>query len=189
MTKEQLAKFGITIEQDSITDEEATRLIEEKFKSVNDEHTKTKNLLSSRNSEIAELKRKDQEKLSEEEKTKLHYEELEKENANYKREIAKNKKVNDYMGIGYPKELAEQIADAELEGKPTVELHKKFITSREESLRKEILENNGNDVHTGDKTKPITLEEFNKMGLADLTKLHEENPTLYAQLDAQSKAK
>ena len=86
MTKEQLAKLGITIEGDNATDEEVEKLIAEKFSSLNGDLKKNKDLLSARNGEIAEYKRKEQEKLSEEEKQRLHYQEMEKEIASLKKE-------------------------------------------------------------------------------------------------------
>ena len=59
MTKEMLAKLGISIEGESATDEEVEKLIAEKLASLNGDLKKHKDLLSSRNSEIAEYKRKE----------------------------------------------------------------------------------------------------------------------------------
>lgn len=189
MTKQQLEKLlGITLEEgkDTYTDDEAFELINKKHTELTSDLTKHKNLLSTRNSEIAEYKRKEQEKLSDDEKLKLHYEELEKENAGYKRTIAKSNKVNEYLGIGYPKELAEKIAEAELDGKSTVELHKQFLTSREESIKAELLKGN-NKPETKTDTKTYDVDWFKKASLTELSELHEKNPTLYAELDSKSK--
>ena len=180
-TKEQLKKLGIQVEEDKeYTDEEAFALIEKNANDMRGDLNKHKDLLSKRNSEIAEFKRKEQDKLSEEEKTRLHYEELEKENASYKKTIAKSQKVNEYMGIGYPKELAEKIADAELEGKSAVELHKQFMTSREESLKAELLKNSP-DPSNNKQTQTVTKEDVIKGGYEAMMKLKEENPTQYQE--------
>ena len=85
MTKEQLAKLGINFEGETITDEELEKILTEKFNSLNGDIKKHKDLLTARNSEIAEFKRKEQEKLSDDEKQKLHYAEMEKEIRELKR--------------------------------------------------------------------------------------------------------
>lgn len=188
MTKSQLEKLlGITLEEgkDTYTDDEAFELINKSHSDLRSELGKNKDLLSKRNSEIAEYKRKEQDKMTEDEKSKLHIEELEKEVAGYRREISKNKKVNEYMGIGYPKELAEKIADAEIEGKSTVELHKQFITSREETIKAELLKNppkpNTND---GDTT--VTREQYQKMTYSQRMELKDKNPELFEQVSKET---
>lgn len=182
MTKEQLAKFGIVIEKDEITDEEANALIEQKFNSLNGEVKKHKDLLSTRNSEIAEYKRKEQEKLSEEEKTKLHYQELEQENANLKRDSALSKKVKDYIALGYSEELATKVANAELDGKSTTEYHKQFIQARDESIKAELLKQGSKPSTNGD-PKPATIEDMKKMTYTELLNVKETNPELYAEFE------
>ena len=181
LTKEQLAKLGITIDGDSATDEEVEKLLTDKFNSLNGDVKKHKDLLSARNSEIAEYKRKEQEKLTEEEKTKLHYEEMEKEIASLKRKDSLNSKINDLMSLGYDKELAQKYAEAELDGKSTIEFQKKFMEAQLEAQKKELL--NGtpspkvNDPNAGVKT----LEDFNKLGYEGQLKLYNEHPEIYKQ--------
>ena len=70
MTKEQLAKLGIKIDTDEVSEEEGNRLIVEhitKLSSDNatlsSENAKQKELISKRNSEIADYKKKEQESL------------------------------------------------------------------------------------------------------------------------------
>lgn len=184
MTKTQLEKLlGITLEdgKDTYTDDEALDLISKSHNDLRNEANKNKDLLSKRNSEIAEYKRKEQEKLSDEEKTRLHYEELEKNYASLQKKVAKNDKVTEYMGIGYPKDLAEKIADAELEGKSTVELHKQFITSREETLKAEFLKNPPK-AKTTDNTDTVTREQYLKMTYSQKMELKEKNPELFEQV-------
>ena len=180
MTKEQLAKLGITIEGETITDEEANKLIEAKFTSLNGDLKKHKDLLSTRNSEIAEYKRKEQEKLSEEEKQQLHYQEMEKEIATLKRKDNLNTKINDLMSIGYDKELATKYANAELDGKSTIEFQKTFMDSQLEAQKQELLKVGKNPV-VNNPNEVKSKEDIIKGGYAEMAKLQQENPALYEQ--------
>ncbi len=177
MTKEQLAKLGIVIDGNELPDSEALALIEQKFGTLNGDLKKHKDLLSARNGEIAEYKRKEQEKLSDDEKRALHYQELEETNKTLTRKLALNEKIKDYIAIGYSEELATKVANAELDGKPTANYHKEFITAREESLRAELLKGNPQP-HTNGDPKPLTLDDLKKMSYEELLKTQETNPEL-----------
>lgn len=187
MTKEQLAKLGIVIEQDEISEEESQKLIAERVAALAGENSKQKTLLSQRNSEIAEYKRKEQEKLSEEEKTKLHYEELEKANKEMHRKLDLNEKVKGYLAIGYSEELATKIAEAELDGKPTFEFHKQHLASREETIKAELLKGTP-DPRTDNSNKTLTKADLDKMGYEGLLKVQKENPALYNEWAAEKDA-
>ena len=184
MTKEQLAKLGITIEEDTIDDEKALELISKKQSDTNAELKKHKDLLSTRNSEIAEFKRKEQEKLSEEEKQKLHQTELEEKVKSYERKIALNDKVTEYISLGYDADLAKKVAEAELDGKSTLEFRKQFIASQEEKMKAELLKN-GNTPRTnnGGDTK-FTKENFKKglISMEEMNSLKTTNPALYNEI-------
>ena len=180
-TKEQLAKLGINYEGETITDEEIERLLTEKFNSINGELKKHKDLLSQRNSEINALKDKEKEKLSEEEKTKLRYQEMEKEIETLKRKDNLNTKINDLMGIGYDKELATKYANAELDGKSTIEFQKQFMEAKLEAQKQELLKNGKNPQVDDPNASPKTKEEVLKGGIEAMTKLQQENPALFEQ--------
>ena len=183
MTLEKAKELGITFDTDNPTAEEIDEKVAKRLTELTGENSKNKDIISKRNSEIAEYKRKEQEKLSEEEKRSIHEKELEDKIAGYEKQFAKTNKVNDYLSIGYDKKLAEEIADAELEGKPTAELHKKHILSREEALKKEWMEKNPKPKQGDpDADKDITPEKFNKMTYSEKLALKEKNPTLYEQL-------
>ena len=183
MTLEKAKSLGITFDSENPTQEEIDSKVESRLAELTGENSKQKELISKRNSEIADYKRKEQEKLSEDEKTKLHYEQLEKENADYRKQFAKSNKVNDYLSIGYSKELAEKIADAELEGKPTAALHQEHLKAREEAIKKELMVNNPKPAQ-GDPNagKDLTKEQFAKLPYSKKIELKEKNPTLYEQL-------
>lgn len=185
MTKEQLAKLGIIIEEDSVDDEKALELIGKKNTERDADLKKHKDLLSARNSEIAEFKRKEQEKLSEEEKTKLHYEDLEKTNKDLTRKLALNDKITEYISLGYDAELAKKVAEAELDGKSTIEFRKQFVTAQQEKIKADLLKN-GKDPETN-KDKTITKADLDKMGYEDLLKVQETNPALYNEWASEKK--
>lgn len=178
MTKDFLAKLGIVIDEDEIADDKAQELIDKKFKEMNANSESQKNLLSKRNSEIAEYKRKEQEKLSDDEKTKLHYQEVEERNKTLERRIALSEKVAEYVSIGYDADLAKKVAEAELDGKSTVSYHKQFISAREEKLKAELLKGNPTPEVKGD-PKTLTKADLDKMGYEELMKVQQEKPELY----------
>ena len=187
MTKEQLAKLGIVIEEDSVDDARALELISKKQNETSAELIKHKDLLTKRNGEIAEFKRKEQEKLSDEEKQRLHYEEIEKKNADLTKRLALNEKTAEYISLGYDADLARKVAEAELEGKSTVEYRKQFITAQQEKIKADLLKGTTNPETNKNENTKVTKEQFDKMGLEALMKRQQENPTLYNELANQNK--
>ena len=182
MTKEQLAKLGITVEEGKdLTEDEIFDLISKSQNDLKADRDNNKKLLSQRNSEIAEYKKKEQDRLSEDEKRELHYKELEEANAKYQRTISRSQKVTEYMDLGYPRDLAEKVADAELDGKSTVELRKQFIASKEESIRAELLKQNPNPSTKGGNPAPLTKDDVLKGGYPAMMKLKAENPDKYKE--------
>ena len=184
-TKEQLAKLGINIDTEEVNDEDGFKLIQARNSEQEANLKKQKDLIDKRNSEIAEFKRKDQEKMSEEEKTKLHYDELEKENATLTRKIARTDKINELLGAGYEKDLAGQIADAELEGKSTVSLHQKHVNALLEKQKAELLQNGQTPrVDETNQDSKFTKENFKKglISMDEMSELEKSNPTLYKEI-------
>ena len=184
-TKEQLAKLGITIEEDSVEDEKAFELIEKHTQALASDKAKLKKRTDELSSEIAERKRQDQEKLSEEEKTKLHYEEIEKTNKELSRKLARNDKIADLMGIGYDKELATKYAEAELDGKSTIEFQKQFMNSKLEAQKQELLKGTPTPKVDGSDDKgKYTKENFKagKISMQEMNELKKNDPTTYNEL-------
>lgn len=184
MTKEQLEKLGIKTDKENLTAEEIDALVEQRVAELTGENAKNKTLISQRNSEIAEYKRKEQERLTEEERKALLEKEKDEKIAKYEREIAKSGKVAEYMAIGYPKELAEKVADAEIEGKSTAKYHDEFVKSREQSIRAELMAGNPNPNGGGD-DKPVSLEQFKKMKPSELVDFQEKHPQEFENLSKQ----
>ena len=181
-TKEQLAKLGITIEEDSIEDDKAFELIEKHTSALASEKAKLKKRTDELSSEIAEKKKAEQEKLSEEEKTKLHYEDIEKTNKELTRKLARNDKINDLMSIGYDKELATKYAEAELDGKSTIEFQKQFMNSKLEAQKQELLKGTPNpSLGGGDDKAKFTKENFKagKITMEEMNTLKATDPATY----------
>ena len=184
MTKEQLAKLGIVVDKD-LTDDEAFALIEKHNQDLVNEKSKLKNLNDKYSSEIAGFKKKEQDRMSDDEKKAMAQQELENELKTLRRENVVNKKVGELMEVGYGKELATKIAEAEIDGKSTAKYHQEFITAREESLRAELLAKTPKPDGTNGTTETkFTKENFSKglISMEDMNKLRSENPTLYNEL-------
>lgn len=185
-TKEQLAKLGITIEADSIEDDEAFALIEKKNADLVSDNSKLKKTNDKLSSENADYKRKAQDQLSEEEKNKLKFDEMVKKNQDLERKIARNDLINDLMSIGYDKELATKYADAQLDGKPTIEFQKKFMEGKLEAQKQELLKGTPDPkLNDPDKAKEkFTKENFLKgnISVEEMNQLKETDPTLYNEI-------
>ncbi len=179
MTKEQLAKLGITIEGETITEDEAFALIEKHHNEIANERNKLKKRSDELSSENAEYKRKAQEQLSEDEKQKLKYQEMEKEIASLKRKDSLNTKVNDLMSLGYDKELATKFANAELDGKSTVDYQKQFMEAQLEKQKQELLKKTPNPQQGDPNSSVKTKEDFDKLGYEAQLKLYNEHREIY----------
>ena len=186
MTKEQLAKLGIAVDKD-LTDEEAFALIEKHNQDLVNEKSKLKGLNDKYSSEIAGYKKKEQDRLSDDEKKALAQQELENELKTLRRENDINRKVGELVEIGYSKELATKVAEAELDGKSTAKYHKEFITAREESLKAELLKSTPKPSATSVDTKATTIEDMKKMTYVELQKVAENNPQLFSEFEKSQK--
>lgn len=191
MTKEQIEKLGITY-VDGMTDEDVIAKINENKTALeskaNDAESKAKSYKSTidkYSSEIAEYKKKEAEKLTDEEKREAHLKEVEENLVKANRKIAENEKVSTYLAIGYPKELAEKVANAELEGKDASKFHQEFIKIREQAIEAELMKKNpnlkGGGGNGGD--DKFTKENF-KAGKISMQELNELRETDKAKYDA-----
>ena len=178
MTKELLAKLGITAEKDYTDDEvvdAVLKLVKEKDSTISGH----KALIDKYTGEISTLKKEKEARMTEEEKAQAHLKELEQENATFKRNANVAERKASYLGLGYSDELAGKIAEAEIDGLPTAEFHK----AHQEQLVKETLAKKLDGTPAPKTTKTeITKEQFDKMGYEELVKLQQENPALYEQL-------
>lgn len=191
MTKQFLASLGITIDTDEISDEEGQKLIAKALADNKDKADKNKKLVDKYSSELAELKKEKQDKMSDDEKKQAHYTEMETELTKLKRELAVKEKVNDLVELGYDKETAIKYANDELDGKSTIKYQKDFIASREEKLKADLLKNGGVDpnVKNGGNQTKFTKENFEKglISMEEMNELKASNPTLYNEILGNNK--
>lgn len=138
-------------------------------------------------SQIAELKKKVTESLSTEEAKsaerdeQLEHLKSELEKANRERNIAKN--VSNLIEIGYVKDLANETAEAMIDGdmEKVLTNQKKFFSEREKTLKAEWMKDTPRP-EEGDTANKMTKENFQKMPLRDKAKIAQENPELYKEL-------
>lgn len=178
MTKEQLAKLGITADKD-YTDEEVVSAVLKLVKEKEETISGHKALIDRYTGEISTLKKEKEARMTEEEKREAHLKELETENANFKRNANIAERKASYLGLGYSDELATKIATAEIDGLPTAEYHKEH---QENLIKKTLAGKVDNTPKPKTTTTEITKEQFDKMSYEQLVKLQQENPTLYEQL-------
>ena len=186
MTKEQLEKLGISVDETELTQEKIDELVAKRVAELTGENSKQKSLISQRNSELADYKRKEQERLSDDEKKALHEKELEEKLAGYERQIARTSKVAEYMGIGYPKELAEKVADAEIEGKSSAKYHAEFAKSQIELTKAQLMKENPTPNGAGGEPQ-MTLESFKKLTPSQLADFADKHPTEFENFASQTK--
>lgn len=196
MTKEQIESLGVTYVEGMTVDEVIAKVTEnanalkkasdEKIAELDSKVKSHKAQIDKYSSEIASFKKKEQDNLTEEEKKQAHYAELEEDLAKAKRKIAVTDKVNTYMGIGYSKELAEKVAEAELDGKDVTKYHQEFIKAHDAEVEAKLMKNNpslkgGGGNGGNDK---FTRENFKKgvLSLDEVSALKDTNPALYKQI-------
>lgn len=184
-TKEFLAKLGIAIDKEEVTDEEGQALISKAMKDKDDEKVKLKGQVDKYSSEIAVLKDEKKAKMTDDEKKDEHVKELEEQIKTANRQIAINNKVSSLVELGYDKETATKYATDELDGKDTIEYQKAFLEKQKAEMKAQILkEQKKPDVDKGDPNKKYTKEGFAKgeYSAEELNALKTTNPDVYKNL-------
>lgn len=188
MTKQFLATLGIAIETDEVSDEEGQRLIKAKMDEDKTKAEQNKGLIDKYASEIASLKKKEQDHMTEEEKKQAEYEQLKQQVADGQRQLALRDRVADLVELGYDKETATKYANDELDGKPTIEYQRAWKTKLEADIRAKVLKE-GKDPQPNptDPNTKYTKENFKKglITMEEMNNLKSTNPTLYNELIGQ----
>lgn len=185
MTKAFLAKLGIAIDKDEVTDEEGQALIEKSFKDKDEEKSKLKGQVDKYSTEIASYKKEKEAKMTDDEKTKARIEELEKQLNDSKRTNIVNEKVANLVELGYDKETAIKYANDEVDGKSTIGYQKAFKEKIEANIRAEILKSQKDpNIGNGKNETKFTKENFKKglISMEEMNELKEKDPTLYKSL-------
>ena len=137
--------------------------------------------------ELADLKKKQREALSEEERRKAEeddrFNELQSKYDSLLRESTISKSKAQYLSIGYSEELAEKAATALVDGdtEALFEVQKSAKSLIEENLKKELIKGTPNPVGNGG-SGAMTLESFRKLSPADRAAYASNHPEEYAAL-------
>lgn len=180
MTKAFLAKLGITIDTEEISEEEGNKLIEAKFSELKTESATNKGLVDKYSSEIAGLKKEKESRMTDEEKRQQELADLQNKFADSQKQLAIRDRVADLIDLGYDKETAQKYATDELEGKPTIQYQKDFKAKVEAEVRAKVLKETPNP-RVNNNDNPPTKEEVLKGGYEAMQKLQAEKPEIYKQ--------
>lgn len=170
--------------KENISDDEAIELLVRLRTDEKEKHAKDKMAFDKTSTELATLKKKASEKLTEEEKQKEQFDQVKAENEALKKERDISNLTAKYIGLGYDPKLAKETAEAQVNNDTAkvFDNHQKFLKAREETLKADLLKQtprpNPNDPINGE----ITKEQFSKMSLSERTELYQTNPELYKQL-------
>ena len=141
-------------------------------------------------SEAAEYKKKWKESLSVQEQANMEKAEeqakRDEEFESMKKRLAINDLVGNYMDRGYPKDVAQKIAQARYEGDIDTEriIEKQMDEAKAKKLEEQILASRPEiNVGTG-QGKGITKEQFDNMSLIEKSKLRRDNKEEYDRLVA-----
>lgn len=180
-SKEYLAKLGIAIDKDEVDDETGQRLIEEHVAKTTGDQKKLKELNDQYSSEIADYKRKERERMTEDEKRKADEEDTKARLAETQKQLAIRDKVAMLVELGYDRETATKYATDEVEGKDTIQYQKEFMAKREAEIRAKVLKEADKDPNLGQKGAIPTKEDVVKGGYEAMLKLKEDHPETFKQ--------
>ena len=165
-----------------------TASLEARIKQLESENGKLKQSVTNASADASEWKKKYQSKISDEEKQKEEQEtayaamqeklatlEAERNIANYAASLGAS-------DIGMDAETAKAVAEALNSGETDKVFDgiRKFIASHDKALAEKAMLNNPK-LPSGNSTKTVTQEEFNKMGYREMLQFKTEHPELYAE--------
>lgn len=181
MTKDYLAKLGIAIDKDEVTDEEGQHLIELHVAKMTGDQKKLKELNDQYSSEIAENKRKERERMTDEEKRQAEMDELKKQYADTQKQLTIRDKVSVLVELGYDRETAIKYATDEADGKDTIQYQKDFMAKKEAEIKAKVLKEAGKDPNLQEHGAVPTKEDVVKGGYEAMLKLQNEHPETFKQ--------
>lgn len=165
-----------------------TKALNEQLQSALVEIARLKRQVDKSSSEAAEYKKKFREQLSEQEQASLakaeeqakHEEEFE----NLKKQVRVNELTENFMDLGYSKDLARKaaIAQADSDTQTLLDIQKQFQTQQRKEWEADFLKSRP-EINAGTGAAPtITKEQFDNMTLIEKTKLKRENEQEYKRL-------
>ncbi len=185
MEQEKLKSLLGDSYKDGMTDDEAIEVLSQLRADELSKYTKDKASFDKTSKELADLKKKQGEKLTEEEKQREEFERLKTENERLVREGEIRDLTTRYMSLGYDSKLAHETAEAFV-NKDTAKVltnQEKFNKIREEAIKADLLKKTPRpDPSNPDDTGTVTKEQFDRMTLSQRTELYQKDPELYKQL-------
>ena len=152
------------------------------------ELARVKRQLDKTSSEASEYKKKWKESLSEQEQASMEKAEAQakkdEEFESLKRQVRVNELTENFMDLGYSKDLARKAANAQADGdtQTLLDIQKAFQEQQKKSWEQEFLKNRP-EIATGNgTTTTISKEQFDKMTLVEKSKLKRENEAEYNRL-------
>lgn len=174
-------------QQETIPD---TKALNEQLQSALVEIARLKRQVDKSSSEAAEFKKKYRESLSETEKASQEKAEAEakkqEEFESMKKALRINELTENFMDLGYSKEMAKKAATAQAENDTSalLEIQKQFQEKQKRDWETEFLKNRPEIASGTGNAQTISKEDFDKMSLMEKTKLKRENPDEYNRLIA-----
>ncbi len=167
-----------------------TKALTEQLQSALVEIARLKRQVDKNSSEAAEYKKKYRETLSEQEQASLakaeeqakHEEEFE----SLKKQVRVNELTENFMDLGYSKDLARKAAMAQVESdtQTLLDVQKQFQEAQKMEWEADFLKNRP-EINAGTGNAPtLTKEQFDKMTLVEKSKLKRENEEEYKRLIA-----
>lgn len=190
MTKEQIEKLGISYTE-GMTDEQVFEAISKMKAELTGEKAKfeseaknNKSLVDKYSSEIANLKKEKQDRMTDEEKKAQEHQQLLDEIASLKKDKSVSEKVAKYLKLGYSEEVAKKVAVGEIEGTDVSDLHAEFLKAHDEQLKKELMKKNPTPNGGGEPNKTFTKEGFrnHEYTYEQLCDLQAKNPALFDEI-------
>ena len=140
-------------------------------------------------SEIADFKRKDKARMTDEEKRNAelaereeHYKAIERENALYKYKASLSTQIKDEKVLT---EVATLYADGNIAGAIAKqnEYFTKFQSELEKSIKSDLLKQNPQATPQGNSVAELTKDKFNSMSYKEKVELYNKDPETYKKLN------
>lgn len=176
--------------QEEVESTPDTKALNEQLQSALVEIARLKRQVDKSSSEAAEFKKKYRESLSETEKASQEKAEAEakkqEEFESMKKALKINELTENFMDLGYSKDMAKRAATAQAENDTSalLDIQKQFQEKQKKDWEAEFLKSRPEINAGAGTTQTISKETFDKMTLVERTKLKRENKEEYDRLIA-----
>lgn len=171
--------------KDGMTAEEITAAIEQlDLPDSKVIEARYKKLLSDKNSEAADWKRKYNEKLTDEEKAAEAQLELDNKIKELERRLSVTDNKSKLLKLGYDESLADETAEAMADGnlEKVFENQRKHLDAYKKRIEKDLLKDTPRPSGSGSSGNTVTLNDLKAMSPQDQYKYYQEHPDEYKAL-------